>query len=403
MKIQLFIFSILILGCVYGCVKDHPKPQVLKLSEQSLRFSGRGGSWQLTVNSNCNWQVSGNCSWCQSDKTEGFNTDKLLITVDSNDTHSIRSTEFTLKCDQKQLQLSIQQDTANVSHHYQLPVIFHVLYSNANDTVQMIDGSIVPILVDRCNSLYNQSANSADMNLELIAATEDPQGNPLAETGVERILLTTSGTMSCNKFMDEKNSAYVSYLWDPNRYINVFVYTFQESNVTGISHLPYTPYENSLTGLQQSNYYFSNLPKYAHCISLNNTYLQEKDAYVTLAHELGHYLGLYHVFSEKECEETDYCDDTPNYNRTAYLNGLAELTPPYNFQEVVQRTSCEGLLFISTNIMDYYYSYQNQFTENQRARVRHVLENSPLVPGPKNIVATKARADDTIPEVRYIE
>ena len=131
--------------------------------------------------------------------------------------------------------------------------------------------------------------------------------------------------------------------------------------------------------------------------------MQEKDAYVTLAHELGHYLGLYHVFSEKECEETDYCDDTPNYNRTAYLNGLAELTPPYNFQEVVQRTSCEGLLFISTNIMDYYYSYQNQFTENQRARVRHVLENSPLVPGPKNIVATKARADDTIPEVRYIE
>ena len=39
--------------------------------------------------------------------------------------------------------------------------------------------------------------------------------------------------------------------------------------------------------------------------------------------------------------------------------------------------------FISYNIMDYAISYSNQFTQNQRERIRHVLSYSPLIPGPK--------------------
>lgn len=33
--------------------------------------------------------------------------------------------------------------------------------------------------------------------------------------------------------------------------------------------------------------------------------------------------------------------------------------------------------------MDYAISYSNQFTLNQRERIRHVLSYSPLIPGPK--------------------
>ena len=36
--------------------------------------------------------------------------------------------------------------------------------------------------------------------------------------------------------------------------------------------------------------------------------------------------------------------------------------------------------FISYNIMDYAISYSNQFTQNQRERIRHVLSYSPLIP-----------------------
>lgn len=49
---------------------------------------------------------------------------------------------------------------------------------------------------------------------------------------------------------------------------------------------------------------YTNIP-YPHCVSINNDYIYDHDAYysssdivATLTHELGHYLGLRHAFSE---------------------------------------------------------------------------------------------------------
>ena len=47
------------------------------------------------------------------------------------------------------------------------------------------------------------------------------------------------------------------------------------------------------------------------------------------------------------------------------------------------RTDRQKIKIISYNIMDYAISYSNQFTQNQRERIRHVLSYSPLIPGPK--------------------
>ena len=33
-------------------------------------------------------------------------------------------------------------------------------------------------MIDECNRLYNTGTNSIPMNLKLVAATEDPAGNP---------------------------------------------------------------------------------------------------------------------------------------------------------------------------------------------------------------------------------
>ena len=78
MKIQRLIFLIFTTIVVFACVTDHPSPQVLKISENTLRFSGNGGVWKLTVNSNCEWKITGGDTWCTTDKMEGSKTAEIL-------------------------------------------------------------------------------------------------------------------------------------------------------------------------------------------------------------------------------------------------------------------------------------------------------------------------------------
>ena len=119
---------------------------------------------------------------------------------------------------------------------------------------------------------------------------------------------------------------------------------------------------------------------------------------VTLAHELGHYLGLHHAFDENEdaslssrCVNSDYCEDTPSYDRAAYMMNLQAMIYEAQQQgkqlamsEVVKREDCRtGETFSSYNLMDYEISYSDRFTPDQRRRIRHVLTYSPLIPGPK--------------------
>ena len=136
-----------------------------------------------------------------------------------------------------------------------------------------------------------------------------------------------------------------------------------------------------------------------------NAWLDESDFVLTLEHELGHYLGLFHTFSEDNtCVDDDYCDDTPTYDRKLYDTWYAA-AGRVTLAEGAQRMNCSGDKFVSNNVMDYDISYLNYFSPRQRVRVRHVLENSPLIPGPKaNRTKGVLNIDGLeIPESRWIE
>ena len=112
----------------------------------------------------------------------------------------------------------------------------------------------------------------------------------------------------------------------------------------------------------------------------------------------GHYLGLFHVFSGGDNgQTTDYCEDTPDYDRPAYDTWLASVSR-LTFAQAAQRQDRNGTTFTSYNIMDYYYSYRDRITPDQRARIRHVLDYSPLIPGPKIAVENMSRAEIIIEE-----
>ncbi len=377
----------------------------------------------VTTNSGEAWTAAAGDTWCKLSPTSGYNGSVLQITVAGNSGTATRSATVTVTLGGHSKRISITQAAGSgdyTTYTYDLPVIFHVFYQNDKDATQYVPEERVGEILQNVNNLYADC--SVDMNLKFSLATVDESGSELDTPGVEYIRWTGSYPIDCEEFMSDVTGTYAQYLWEPNDYINVMLYNFKsEGNYTtlGISDLPYsTEGANYLEGLNGTIYTYltkDNLP-FAYCVSINSLYSYEEssgniynpsDINVTLAHELGHYLGLYHVFAETEegeamdgCEDTDYCDDTPSYNVVEYNNYVqyTSLRDPrnYTFANLVLRTNCEGGEFTSTNLMDYAVSYSNRFTEEQRARIRHVLNYSPLIPGPKNATSTRSTAEGKV-------
>lgn len=311
-----------------------------------------------------------------------------------------------------------------------IPVVFHVLYEDPTSSVQYPDASVFAQRVDQLNRFYAATlfpnARSQAVNVKFTLATHDPDGNALAEPGVHAVRYSGAANMSASDFLDNKRTLTArdrEILWDPNRYVNIWLFGFlvssdanrDESDVTGISYLPYCTSSNPLTMLVTWNGAITEQPYYMHGITLNNRYFQPSgttllndEGMFTLCHEMGHYLGLRHAFSDQigACNDPDNasddgCSDTPKYDRTAYQRALyANLydgTPmPYD-GSIYERQACDGTVFTSTNVMDYFMSRRTNFTPQQKARIEHVLAYSPWIPRSKS--ATKALLENFTGEI----
>jgi len=290
------------------------------------------------------------------------------------------------------------------NHHYRLPVVFHVLYADENDAWENVTQQHIVNIVNGCNQLY--AGCGQDMNLELCLAETGPDGNVLEEPGINRVRWNRP-VMDSNEFMTSDDPEILGLLWDPDEYVNVVLYEFASNAVLGVTLLPYTAapaYLEGCTMLEEAVDYTS--LDHPHCISLNNTYIMDyrqdysvfskseymaSDPAVTLAHELGHYLGLRHVFAEDpetgstdSSVDSDFCDDTPTYNKHQYDIFYTETGYSVaNFDILAERTTPSGETFTQHNIMDYAVTYADRFTPEQCERVRYILSNGIFVPGPK--------------------
>ena len=333
-------------------------------------------------------------------------------------------------------------DTTEIdsNYEYELPVIFHVLYKDQSDATQYIPAARLKNLLQYVNEIYQGGVygKSENLHLKFVLAEKDEKGKKLGTPGVEYVKYNGDYPIDVSAFMSDNTGANVKYIWDPNQYINVMMFNFKSASskevTLGISHMPHTV-DNRVEGLDnvKTQYIAKNQLKYPLCSSINSTYaaqasgggyfqsdrytddnhtahaLSTADVVVTMAHELGHYLGLYHAFTEEKkdgsfqpadsCGDTDYCKDTPSYNRIDYNNYLETLNfkqnDPSITKKMLSRNSCDGKTFESDNIMDYSLTMGFQITADQKKRIRNVLYYSPLIPGPKkNNINIRTRATD---------
>ena len=364
------------------------------VTSQVIRLSA-SASWSVKSDDHCK-------NWCYPVKSSGT-SDKIVLWVSPNITNKARSGKVTVQLGGKKQEISVSQPafTGNLdTYDYHLPVVFHVMYHNKSDKKQNPDKSQFTKILDAVNKLY--AANNMHVVFEM--AKYDDDGEELEEPGIIRKQVDFK-EYDPHEFL--KDEDYAEDVHNLKKFINIFVFCFaqssDESTTLGLTTLPIVPTAYPLEHLvdtDAANEYAYLTTPYGVCI--NNEAIDEwqdektvNPIYIvaTVAHEIGHYIGLLHTFSEIECEEDDGCEDTPisDYNNyieyiTDYIAKQQAAGKKITIEEVAKRTDCKtGEEFIADNILDYAYTIGNVFTADQKKRTRHVLKYGALTPGPKLI------------------
>ena len=263
-------------------------------------------------------------------------------------------------------QQSLSETTETV---YTLPIVVHIVH--VGESVGIGYNLSKERIYDQINTLnndfrkkegtlgYNTHILGADAKIEFKLAKIDPNGNPTE--GITRVnFQDVTIDVENDWFFDDL--PYYGY-WNKQEYINIWV--FPLDGVLGQSSVPYinipgleNANPNGTTGILITTAYFGTTN------TINNLNLGR-----TLTHEMGHFLGLEHLWGKTEnanCMEfDDYCNDTPLVSRRT------------ENCDNIQNSSCNGEFALTQNYMDYTSdACMNMFTKDQVARMQYVLKNS---------------------------
>lgn len=256
---------------------------------------------------------------------------------------------------------------------YRIPVVVHVLHEGEpvgegfNLSTARVERQIEILNEDfrrRAGTPgFNDHPAGADARIEFHLADAAPDGVPT--DGIHRVDTTVvDNPVPSNELFD--HAAAYGY-WDHRSYLNVWSFPFDESSVDVVLGMATGPH----TDLPGADRLLPGEPVQAEGVIVNAWHLGESDASTkygrgrTLTHEVGHYLGLLHLWGSGDCATNDYCDDTPPVTtHTASCSGAPRL-------------ACDGTAAMVSNYMDFTPdACMNLFTADQVARMRYVLENS---------------------------
>lgn len=253
---------------------------------------------------------------------------------------------------------------------YQIPVVFHVIHNGeALGTGTNIPDSRITSQVKILNedyrrkegtNGYNTDSRGADARIQFLLASKDPEGNPT--TGIVRV---NGGQAEWQ--LSEQAALKAKSNWPKDKYLNIWVCNLKNGteNLLGFSSFPVN---SNLEGLPSSVDTTTDGVLVGYKYVGNSPLSTRYNLGRTLTHEIGHFLGLVHIWGDgSDCTSTDYCDDTPVASRANYdCNNAYDSCP--NDGKGADMTA---------NYLDYTYdACMNIFTQDQVERMRTVLCSS---------------------------
>lgn len=261
-----------------------------------------------------------------------------------------------------------------------IPIIVHVIHNgNAVGSGENISDAQVLSQIDVLNEDFRRlnadtvntpaafRSVAADIEIEFCPALRDPQGNPLPVPGINRV--NTSNTTWGNGVSTWGNTGTIdntvkpNTIWDPDQYFNMWSIDFGNNGLLGYAQFPEgSGLAGMPTGAEPANSdgVVVTYDGFGRVGNLNPSY----DLGRTMTHEVGHWLGLRHIWGDGGCGADDFCADTPESD--ASNRGC---NPSHQ--------SC-GTTDMVQNYMDYTQDFcMNIFTQDQKTRMLTVMANSP--------------------------
>jgi len=273
-----------------------------------------------------------------------------------------------------------------------IPVVVHVIHSGQTEgTGRNISNARVLSQITVLNQDFrrmldtpgfNDNPVGADVEIEFCLAQRDPDG--AATNGINRVNL---GNVTWNE-TNVETILKPQTQWDPNQYFNIWVCQFG-GDLNGILGYAQFPSSSGLGGLNffGGDDFTDGVIIDFRCFGSSaeapnqGTYFTDYDLGRTTTHEIGHCLGLRHIWGDNfSCSVNatdsfkDYCPDTP-----------AASDENYDCLSVYDSCPSAAGFDMVENYMDYTNdACMNIFTLNQKSRMLAVMQNSPR----RNTLAT---------------
>lgn len=247
-----------------------------------------------------------------------------------------------------------------------IPVVVHVVHTNEN----IVNDAQIRSQITALNTFFRKrnlseiaaipsasfKSKASDCYLEFQLASRKPDGT--ATNGIVRKRTSAALPFSFAESLGDdpsvKKAPNGSAPWDTRKYLNIWV--TELNGLRGVGSFPWDPFPERHGVLMDLNSF-----------GTNGTAVPPYNRGVTAAHEVGHFLGLWHISGDKAsdpsgCAIDDDVTDTPPQSAQNYG------CPTY--PHVTCGNSPEGDMFY--NLMDY-TSCRNMFTRGQANRLLSVF------------------------------